>query len=180
MPRNFREEAEVVFNKAMDLRKQGKQQESMNQLLEALKIYPNLLRALTWLGAMYGQSGNPSVSAGILSIATRLYPGDGGAHYNLALAYGAMGKAEEISEYQRTIEIDGDFVLAYLNWGAALYSKGRYEDAIKIYRQGIDVNPLYASLHYSLGLALQQVNKTAEADAELALAAKIDPNVGKH
>jgi predicted CXXCH cytochrome family protein len=178
MPRNFREDAEAVFNKAMDLRKQGKQQESVNEMLEALKIYPHLLRALTWLGAMYGQGGNPTVSAGILTIATRLYPQDGGAHFNLALAYGAMGNAEELSEYRRTIEIDPDYVLAYLNWGAALYGKDQYEDAIKIYREGIDVNPLFASLHYSLGLALEQEKKTAEAAAEMALAAKIDPNVG--
>ena len=179
MPRNFREDAEAVFNKAMDLRKQGKQQESVNELLEALKIYPHLLRALTWLGAAYGQGGNPAVSAGILNIAIRLYPQDAGAHYNLALAYGGMGNAEEIPEYRRTLEIDPDYVLAYLNWGAALYAKGQYEDAIKIYREGIDVNPLFASLHYSLGVALEQEKKTAEAEAEMALAAKIDPNVGK-
>lgn len=179
MPRNFREDAEAVFNKAMDLRKQGKQQESINELLEALKIYPNLLRALTWLGAAYGQGGNPAVSAGILTIATRLYPQDAGAHFNLALAYGATGNTEEIPEYRRTIEIDPDYVLAYLNWGAALYAKGQYEDAIKVYREGLDVNPLFASLHYSLGLALEQKKKTAEAEAEMALAAKIDPNVGK-
>ena len=179
MPRHFREDAEAVFNKAMDLRKQGKQQESINELLEALKIYPNLLRALTWLGAAYGQGGNPAVSAGILTIATRLYPQDAGAHFNLALAYGATGNTEEIPEYRRTIEIDPDYVLAYLNWGAALYEKGQYEDAIKVYREGIDVNPLFASLHYSLGLALEQEKNTAEAQAEMALAAKIDPNVGK-
>jgi tetratricopeptide (TPR) repeat protein len=179
MPRNFREDAESVFNKAMDLRKQGKPQECATQLLEALKIYPHLLRAMTWLGAIYGQGGNPGVSAGILTIATRLYPRDAGAHFNLALAYGATGNTEEIPEYRRTIEIDPDYVLAYLNWGATLYEKGQYDEAIKVYRQGIDVNPLFASLHYSLGLALEQQKKTAEAEAELALAAKIDPNVGK-
>lgn len=179
MPRNFREEAEAVFNKAMALRKQGKQQESMNGLLDALKIYPHLLRALTWLGAAYGQSGNPAVSAGILNIAVGLYPRDAGAHFNLALAYGSLGNAEEIAEYKRTLEIDPDYVLAYLNWGGALYTKGQYDEAIKIYRQGVEVNPLYASLHYSLGVALEQANKADEAKAELALAARIDPNVGK-
>ena len=179
MPRNFREDAEAVFNKAMDLRKQGKQQESMNEFLEALKIYPHLLRALTWLGAAYGQAGNPGVSAGILNIAVRLYPRDAGAHFNLAIAYGVLGNAEEIPEYKRTLEIDPDYVLAYLNWGGALYAKGQYEEAIKIYRQGIDVNPLYASLHYSLGVALEEEKKTDEAKAEMALAAKIDPNMGK-
>jgi len=180
MPRTFREDAEVVFNQAMELRKKGKQQEAMQGMLEALKIDPHLLRAMTWLGAMYGQSGNPGVSAGILTIALKLYPRDGGAHFNLGLAYGALGKAgEEIAEYRRTIEIDPDYVLAYLNWGAALYAKGQYDEAIKVYRQGIDVNPLFASLHYSLGVALEQQQKTAEAEAELALATRIDPNAGK-
>ena len=177
-PRNFREDAEAVFNQAMDLRKQGKPQEAMRGLLEALKIYPRLLRALTWLGALYGQQGNPNVSAGILKIAQGLYPRDAGVHYNLALAYGATGNAEEIEEYKRALEIDPDFVLAYLNWGGALYAKGQYEEAIKVYREGLEVNPMLASLHYSLGLALSQEKKTAEAEAELALAAKIDPKVG--
>ena len=179
MPRNFRVEAEELFNKAMELRKQGKQQDAVNGLLEALKIYPHCLRALTWLGAIYGQAGNPAVSVKVLTIATQLYPQDAGAHFNLALAYGALGNADEVPEYRRTLEIDPDYVLAYLNWGAALYAKGQYDEAIRIYRQGIDVNPLFASLHYSLGLALEQHNKTAESEAEMALARKIDPNVAK-
>jgi predicted CXXCH cytochrome family protein len=180
MPRTFREEAEIVFNKAMALRKQGRQQESINELLAALKIYPHLLRALTWLGAAYGEAGNPQVSAGILSLATRLYPNDGGAHYNLGLAYGAMGNPDEIAEYKRTLEIDPDYVLAYLNWGAALFAKGEYEEAAQVYRKGIAVNPLFPLLHYNLSNALEQQHKDAEAESEMALALKIDPNVGKH
>lgn len=178
MPRNFRLHAETVFNQAMDLQKQGRRQDAANRLLDALKIYPRFLRALTWLGAIYGQSGNASVSAGILTIATRLYPEDAGAHYNLALAYGAMGKPEETAEYRRALEIDPDLVVAYLNWGAALYEKGQFDDAIRLYRQGIDVNPLYASLHYSLALALRQENQAPAAEAEMALATRINPKTG--
>ncbi|MFL6350370.1 MAG: tetratricopeptide repeat protein [Bryobacteraceae bacterium] len=180
MSRNFREDAQALFDKAMELRKQGKQQESINQMLEALKIYPRLLRALTWLGAAYGEGGNPTVSAGILTIATQLYPQDAGAHFNLAIAYGALKKDDELAEYKRTIDIDPDYVPAYLNWGGALYAKGQYEEAIQLYRQGINVNPLNASLHYSLSTALEQQNKMQEANDEMALALKIDPNVGKH
>jgi predicted CXXCH cytochrome family protein len=178
LPRNFREDARAVFNFAMDLRKEGRLQESKNKLLEALKIYPRLLRALNWLAAMYTQGGNPGVSVRILTLAARLYPEDSDAHFNLALAYGAMGNAEEIPEYRRALEIDPDLVVAYINWGATLYEKGQYDDAIEVYREGINVNPLLASLHYSLGLALEQEKKTAEADAEMLLARKIDPNGG--
>ncbi len=178
LPRTFREDADAVFKKAMELRKQGKLQESKDKLFESLKIYPRLLRALNWLAAMYTQGGNPRVSVGILRLAIRLYPEDSDAHFNLAVAYGAMGNEEEIPEYRRALKIDPDLVVPYINWGATLYEKGRYQDAVSVYRDGININPLIASLHYSLALALEKQKKTAEAEAEMALARKIDPNVG--
>lgn len=174
MPRNFREDAEARVNHAVELRKEGKQQESVAELFEALKIYPHFLRALTYLGIHYSQTGNPQVGAGVLAIATRLYPRDQGAHFNLGVAYGAIGNQDEIAEYKRTLEIDEDYVPAYLNWGGALYTKGQYEDAIQLYRKAIMINPLSAPLHYSLSVALDQVNKKEEAETERALAAKID------
>jgi tetratricopeptide (TPR) repeat protein len=88
-----------------------------------------------------------------------------------------MGRDEEIDEYKKALEIDPDYVPAYLNWGGAMFSKGRYDEAIEIYRTGINVNPLAASLHYSLSLALEKENKTAEAQTEMALAVKINPKV---
>ncbi len=180
MPRNFREEAEAKFDEAMNLRKEGKRQESAAELLNALKIYPFFLRALTFLGITYGEMGNQQAAAGILGVATRLYPQDEGAHFNLGIAYGAMGNEEEIAEYKRTIEIDPDYAPAYLNWGGALYAKGQYEEAIQLYRKGININPLNASLHYSLSVALDQTNKTQEAEAEMTLAGKIDPKYASH
>ncbi len=177
MTRNFREDAEAHFNKAMDLRKQGDRQQAGAELLEALKIYPHFLRALTYLGVTYAESGNAQTGAGILSVARRLYPNDAGAHFNLAVAYGAMGNTDEITEYRKALEIDPDLVLVYLNLGGALYNKGQYDEAIQVYRQGIDVNPLVASLHYSLSVALEHQSKTQEAQAEMALAQKIDPKV---
>ncbi|HEX7360931.1 MAG TPA: tetratricopeptide repeat protein [Bryobacteraceae bacterium] len=180
MPRNFREDAEAVFEQAMVLRKQDKPRQAMAKLIDALKIDPHLLRALTWLGALYGQAGNAKVSAGILQLATRLYPNDGGTHFNLGLAYGAMGDfAKETAEYKRTLQIDPDYFLADLNWGDALYAKGEYTDAIERYREGLAINPLSASLHYNLGVALKHENQTAEAEEQIALALKIDPTVAK-
>ncbi|MBV9499578.1 MAG: tetratricopeptide repeat protein [Acidobacteriaceae bacterium] len=181
MPRNFREDAEAHFKTAMDLRKQGDRQKSAAELLEALKIYPQFLRALTYLGVTYAEAGNAQTGAGILSVATRLYPNDAGAHFNLGIAFGAMANAgDEIAEYKKSLEIDPDLVLAYLNLGGALYNKGQYDEAILAYRQGINVNPLIASLHYSLSLALEHQGKSEEAQAEMALAQKIDPKIAEH
>ena len=177
MPRNFREDAEAHFNRAMELRKQGDRQQSQAELFNALKIYPRFLRALTYLGISYAEVGNAQTAAGVFSVATRLYPQDAGAHFNLGIAYGAMGNADEIAEYKRTLEIDSDYAPAYLNLGAALFAKQQYDEAIQVYRDGIRINPLIASLHYSLSLALEHQNRTGEAQAELALALKVDPAV---
>ena len=95
----------------------------------------------------------------------------------MGIAYGAQGNENEIAEYRRALELDPDLAPAYLNWGAALYARGRREEAIAVYRQGIDVNPLVAGLHYSLGIALDQAGKKQEAEAEMALARKIDPHL---
>jgi tetratricopeptide (TPR) repeat protein len=179
MPRNFRERAEHRFNKAMELRKAGERAQSAAELLEALKIYPRLLRALTFLGVTYGEAGNPQAGAAILTLATQLYPQDAGAHFNLAIALGSLGNGEETTEYRRALKIDPDLVTAYLNLGAACYAKGDYAEAIRLYRQGIQINPLIASLHYSLGVALQQLGEGDEAQREFTLANTIDPNVSK-
>ena len=180
LPRNFREDAEAKVKEAEKLRKGGRQQESVAALIDALKIYPQFLRALTYLGITYAQTGNPQIGAGILGIATRLYPRDQGAHFNLGVAYGAMGSEDEISEYRRTLEIDADYVPAYLNWGGAMFAKGQYEEAIQLYSKGISINPLSASLHYSLSAALDRINRKQEAEAEIRLAAKIDSKYAPH
>jgi tetratricopeptide (TPR) repeat protein len=175
MPRNFREEAEIKVNDALELQKQGKPDESKAEMIDALKIYPHFLRALTYLGIDFAQAGNPQVGSKILEVATRLYPKDQGAHFNLGIAYGAMGNEGEIAEYKKTLEIDPDYAPAYLNWGGALYATGHYDEAIALYRKAININPLSASLHYSLSVALDRIGKKEEAEAEMRLAAKIDP-----
>ena len=180
MPRNFREEAESLFNRAMELRKENKAQECVAELLEALKTYPRLLRGLTYLGIAYSEAGNPQAGASILGLATRLYPKDGGAHFNLGISYEALGRsADAIAEYRRALEIQPDLESVYLNLGAALYASGQQDEAIQVYRTGLNVNPLMASLHYSLGVVLQQQGKTAEAANEISLATKIDPTISK-
>ncbi len=181
MPRNFKQDAEAKFDYAVQLRKSGKVPESIAALVDSLKVYPFFLRALTYLGITYSQGGNPKTGAGVLEIAEREYPRDEGTHFNLGVAYGALGETEkEIAEYQKTLAIDPDYFSAYLNWGGSLFAGGKYDEAIEMYRKGIAINPLSAPLHYSLGMALDRVDKKAEAATEIALAGKIDAKFEGH
>jgi predicted CXXCH cytochrome family protein len=180
MPRNFREDAEAVFNRAMALRKEGNAEQSANELLNALKIYPRLLRGLTYLGITYSEAGNAQAGASILALAARLYPQDPGAHLNLGISLEALNRtADAIAEYKKALDIQPDLESVYLNLGAALYANGQQQEAIKAYRAAINVNPLMASLHYSLGIVLQHEGESAEAAKEISLATKINPEIGK-
>lgn len=169
MPRDFREQAERLQQQASDLRAKGRLQEAADKYTEALRIYPQFLRALIFLGATYGQQGDAGRAAGILEFAARLYPDDPAAQYNLGIAYGALGRAsDEIRAYRRALEIEPDLLPAYQNLGAALYSSGQPQTAADVYRRGLDVNPLSAALYYSLGVV-------TGSDGPIATARKIDP-----
>lgn len=176
LPRDFRWQADQLQREASALKAKGLLAEAADKYQEALRVYPQFLRALIFLGATLGQQGNGERALGILEFAARLYPDDPAARYNLGIAYGALGRApEEIAAYRRAIEIEPDLVPAYQNLGAALYSAGQPENAIEIYRRGLDVNPLTAVLYYNMGVIQRDRGETDKANAAIAVARKIDP-----
>src|SRR6185312_389817 len=81
MPRDFRELADGYQQQASELRAKGRLAEAGDKYTEALRIYPQFLRALIFLGATFGQQGNAQRAAGILEFAARLYPDDPAAQY---------------------------------------------------------------------------------------------------
>lgn len=180
LPRDFRAQADTHYLRAMDLRRQGKREESTQELLAGLQIYPAFLRGLTWLGISVGEAGNPERGAAILEFATRLYPDDAGAHLNLGIAYEALGRGDDaIRVYRKAIEIDPDALPAYLNLGSALFTANRYEEAAQVYRKGLNIDPLSASLNYSLAVTLEKSGNADGARKALTLAEKIDPAIAK-
>ena len=105
-------------------------------MLEALRSIPTSA-CLTYLGVSYAQTGNPATGAGILRVATRLYPKDEGAHFNLGWRTARRQTDERspnISAPSKSIRIISP---RYLNWGGALYAKGQYEEALQLYRKGL-------------------------------------------
>ena len=59
--------------------------------------------------------------------------------------------------------------------GLAAVRQSRYEDAVKYFREAIQLDPQEATLHFQLALALAALGKTDEARPELEKTAKLDP-----
>lgn len=74
---------------------------------------------------------------------------DSVAHNNLGNVYRDMGDYDKaIEEYLKAIEIEKKLTTPYLNLGSIYqYILSKPEEAIKIYKKGIDANPEYADLY---------------------------------
>ena len=176
MPRDFRYSAAELAKDADALRAKGQLRQAVDKYLEALRMYPTFLRALSFMGAVQQQLGDIKQAARVLEYAARLYPNDAAAQFNLGVAYNSMGDAENaIAAYRRAIDLEPDFFPVYFNLGSVLFSVNRMSEAIRIFNDGLRVDPISAPLYYGLGTAEQRLGNAARAKHALALAQKIDP-----
>lgn len=176
LPRDFKWEAEQLFEQAVALRDHGDRKAALQKDQQALKVYPYFLRALIFMGTMIGEAGDTARAAQILAFAVQSYPQDASAQFDLALTLGKQ-PANQMEAFRRAIELDPEMVAAYESLGAALASAGQVSSAIEVFRQGLAIDPLSATLYYDLGLALRRQAGKTGAKQSLALAAKLDPEI---
>lgn len=99
--------------------------------------------------------------------------------YGKALA-DAGNASEALTYYNRAIEMNPHFFIAYENRGNAKARLGDYEGAIADYEETLRINPYHADGHYNLGNALAREGKMAEAVAQLKEALKIRPRSAEY
>jgi tetratricopeptide (TPR) repeat protein len=176
LPRDFKWKADQLFQQASALKERGDLKGAILKDQEALGIYPYFLRALVLMGAALGEAGDAARASEVLRFAVQSYPRDASAQFNLALTLGKK-PAEQIEALRRVIDLDPDLIATYESMGAALYSTGQAERAISVFHQGLQIDPLSATLYYDLGLALKQQGDEAASKRALTLAGKLDPGI---
>lgn len=176
LSRDFKWQANQLFEQAVALNEHGNRKEAVEKDQEALKVYPYFLRALIFLGTTLGEAGDATRASQILNFAVQFYPRDASAQFDLALTLGKE-PASQVEAFRRAIDLDPDMVAGYQSLGAALASMGQRQKAVEVFRQGLKIDPLSAILNYDLGLALKQQADEAGAKRALALAAKLDPDI---
>ena len=178
MPRDFKLEADQLFQQATDLKLRGDAKGAIQRDEQALKIYPHFLRALTLMGVVLGENGAVQKGSEVLDFATKLYPKDSTAQFDLGLTLTSPeNRAGQIEAFRRAIGLDPDNVAVYENLGAALYSAGDWQSAIEACRQGLQVDPLSAKLYFNLSMMLAQHGDAQSAARARDLAMKIDPEI---
>ena len=178
LPRDFRWDADQLEIQAEESAARGDAKSAIEKSQEALKIYPQFLRALRFAGLTFAQSGNPKKAETVLAIAARLYPDDAGTQVALAVVREMLDdKVGARAAYQRAIALEPDFTAAYEKLGMLAFSSGDSNGAIAVFRQGLQIDPLSAALYYDLGLALRSAGDIDGAKQASSLAVRLSPGL---
>jgi tetratricopeptide (TPR) repeat protein len=101
------------------------------------------------------------------------------AHYDLGTVYDHQGKtAQAVAEYRATLVIDPNFTDALFN--LAVDTAGSDPASAELlYRKVLKLQPSFAAAWLNVGFILQSEGKKAEAAADWAKAAAMDPSLAK-
>ena len=178
LPRDFRMEADRLFREAVALKAKSDIPGALRTDQQALKVNPSFLRALLFMGATLGETGQVQRAADVLRVATTLYPKDSTAEFNLGIVLGGLGDTKaQIQAFRSSIELDPDDVPLYESLGAMLHTAGDSAGALKAFRDGLQIDPLSAALNFDLSLELDQQGDKEGARRARELALRINPKV---
>ena len=98
------------------------------------------------------------------------------ASYNLGVLAQVSGdRAEASARYRQALAIDPEYSPALYNLGVIAIESERYEEAVRLYQRFVGLSPDGAGGHWNLAEALEALGRTADADAERAIAIALDP-----
>lgn len=79
-------------------------------------------------------------------------------------------RGDAIADYRSALELDPDFVEAYVNLGGLLEKEGKYKEAALLLQKAMHRAPLHARAHYNLAVVYQRTGNTEKAKEEYAIA----------
>lgn len=100
------------------------------------------------------------------------------AYYDMGLIEDTRGNLKLGEAYYRVaLANDPNYVVALFNLAIVRTKLNDLPEAIELYRRAISLKPDYAFAHLNLGIQLRNTGQTAEGDAEIAQALKLDPGL---
>jgi len=136
----------------------GRQDESLEQYRESVRLNPNASEARANLGALLIEKGEFAEAVTHLGVAVDMKPTDINSHYNLGLAFGALGRLEEsIEHYLAVANIEKQDPRVRMRLAATYSALGRKDEAIKTGKKALQ-----------LARAAGNTTLTREIEAKLA------------
>ena len=95
---------------------------------------------------------------------------------NLGLIAARAGRTEEaIANFQESLRLSPDYLIALENLGNAYRQQKNWSEARKVLERAVDIGPQDPEANYSLGMVFAQLNDTGHAQDYLQRALKLRP-----
>ncbi|WXG46726.1 MAG: tetratricopeptide repeat protein [Candidatus Atabeyarchaeum deiterrae] len=84
---------------------------------------------------------------------------------------------EAVESYNRAIEEDPQYTVAYYNKGVSLISLNRFEAALKVFDQALGIDPRYEKAWFQKGIALSKLGRHEDAAKCYDEAVRLNPQL---
>jgi len=165
------------FNLASVLDAQGKSDEALAELREAVRERPYYVPARAELGQLLATQGHPAEALQELQTAVKMRPDDPDAHFRLGSVLGTLGRAGEAADqFSEAVRLQPHNADAHFNLGIALAEQGKLPDAEREFRATLRLRPDDADAHFNLGIMLARSGELDESIAQFSEALRIRPD----
>lgn len=156
---------------------QGRYQDAILNLNQALMLRPNYFMAVLNRAVAYSKQGKMSQALVDFSEAERLNPHSPLLYLNRGLAEFAAGYYEAAAQdYSQLIDLQPDSARAYLERGRALMKMEAYQNALEDFQQAIALSPNYAMPYFYTAELLFNKGETDQALSYAERAKLLAPN----
>jgi tetratricopeptide (TPR) repeat protein len=169
-------QAEAYNEQAVQYFQQGRRQEAIAALQQALQLQPNYADAHGNLGNIYYYQGWHDEAAASYRRAIALKPTSAIFHSNLGNVLAEQQKFQEAETACRAaLRLQPADSGSYVNLGNALKGQGKLDEAAASYREALRSQPNSPDTHYNLGLVLGEQKKHIEAIESYREAIRLTP-----
>jgi Flp pilus assembly protein TadD len=182
---NVPSKAHAAYQRAMEFIGKGQLEVAIGSLQEAIRLYPEYVRARNDLGVVYMKLNRLDEAAATFRQASEINKRFFHPRLNLGIVLTQQHKYKEALDVLEPLYDENHGMLEVrLAYARALEGAGQLSDAEKIYRSTLESKNLppatQADMHFCLGVVLNRQRKFGEAVTELQKAIAIDDAANSH
>jgi tetratricopeptide (TPR) repeat protein len=165
--------AVLAYNAGAALANEGKNDEAIAKMEEAVSLKPEFAAAYQALARLYARTKNHAKAIDAANKALAITGDDPDMFAILADEYSVTGQKEKAAEYRKKAPADAN---SLFNDAARLINEGKDNQAEPLLKQAIEANDKMAAAYYELGMLYVRTSKNADAKTNLQKYLELEPN----